>query len=85
MLLNRNGQVVNQEAVNVSDTATIKTVYVVRLIRDDGFRKTVVAEEKYDKPITKQQLLYCLAKHPEASFAVKEKTYVLEDDCGLPF
>lgn len=85
MLLNRNGQVVNQEAVNVSDTATIKTVYVVRLIRDDGFRKTVVAEEKYDKPITKQQLLYCLAKHPEASFAVKEKIYVLEDDCGLPF
>ncbi len=84
MLLNRNGQVVNQEAVNVSDTATIKTVHVVRLIKDDGFRKMVIAEEKFDKPITKQQLLYCLAKYPQASFAVKEKTYVLTD-IELPF
>lgn len=85
MLLNRNGQVVNQEAVSVSDTATIKTVHVVRLIKDDGFRKIVVAEEKYDKPVTMTQLLYCLAKYPAASFAVKEKIYVLEDDFGLPF
>lgn len=85
MFLDRNGHEVHQAVASVSDTATIKTVYVVRLIKDYGSRKTVVAEEKYDKPITKQQLLYCLAKHPEASFAVKEKTYVLEDDCGLPF
>lgn len=85
MFLDRNGNEVEQAVVEISDTAEVKTVYVVRLIRDDGFRKTIVAEEKYDKPITKQQLLYCLAKHPEASFAVKEKTYVLEDDCGLPF
>lgn len=80
MFLDRNGQVVSQEAVNISDTATIKTVHVVRLIRDEGYRKTVIAEEKYDKPISKQQLLYCLAKYPQASFAVKEETYILSDD-----
>ena len=84
MFLDRNGQVVNQEAVNVSDTATIKTVHVVRLIKDEGYRKTVIAEEKFDKPISKQQLLYCLAKYPQASFAVKEKTYILAD-IELPF
>ena len=80
MFLDRNGQVVSQEAVNISDTATIKTVHVVRLIRDEGYRKTVIAEEKYNKPISKQQLLYCLAKYPQASFAVKEETYILSDD-----
>lgn len=85
MFLDRNGHEVHQAVVSVSDTATVKTVYVVRLIKDDGIRKTVIAEEKYDKPITKQQLLYCLAKYPAASFAVKEKIYVLEDDFGLPF
>lgn len=84
MFLDRNGQEVHQAVVNVSDTATIKTVHVVRLIRDEGYRKTVIAEEKYDKPISKQQLLYCLAKYPQATFAVKEKTYVLADD-ELPF
>ena len=84
MFLDRNGQVVSQEAVNISDTATIKTVHVVRLIRDEGYRKTVIAEEKYNKPISKQQLLYCLAKYPQASFAVKEETYILSDD-ELPF
>ena len=81
MLLDRNGQEVHQAVVNVSDTATIKTVYVVRLIRDEGYRKTVIAEEKYDKPISKQQLLYCLSTaSPQASFAVKEETYILSDD-----
>ena len=80
MLLDRNGQEVHQAVVNVSDTATIKTVHVVRLIKDEGYRKTVIAEEKYDKPISKQQLLYCLAKYPQATFAVKEETYILSDD-----
>jgi hypothetical protein len=84
MWLDRNGQAIPHEAVQVSITATVKTVHVVRLIRDEGIRKTVIAEEKYDKPIGKQQLLYCLNKYPQASFAVKEKIYVLADE-ELPF
>lgn len=85
MFLNREGKETYPEVIEVSDTAAVKTVHVVRLIKDDGLRKTVIAEEKFDKPVSKQQLLYCLAKYPAASFAVKEKTYVLEDNFGLPF
>ena len=85
MLINREGKQVHPEAVEISDTATVKTVHIVRLIKDEGIRKTVIAEEKFERPISKQQLLYCLAKHPTASFAVKEKIYVVEDFCGLPF
>lgn len=85
MFLDRNGQVIHLNEFEVSDTATIKTVYVVRLIKDEGIRKTVVGEEKFGKPVSKMQLLYCLAKYPQASFAVKEKIFVLEDTFGLPF
>jgi len=85
MILNRYGKEVHPDAIAVSDTAVIKTIHVVRLIKDEGIRKTVVAEEKFEHAPTKQQLLYCLAKHPTATFAVKEKIYVIEDFFGLPF
>ena len=60
--------------------------YVVRLIYDNVFKKTVVAEEVFDKEPTEEQIIWCLKTHQEATFAVVANRYVIKgSDSELPF
>ena len=84
MFLNRDG--IFYEPVAVSDSARVVKSWMIRLICNDGLYKKVLAEESFNNRPSEEQILYCLAKHRNASFAVIEEVYKLEDDgYQLPF
>ena len=86
--IQRNGKsdLVNSETVLFNDGETLRKEYVVRLIYDNGFKKTVVAEEVFDKEPTDEQIIWCLKTHQEATFAVVTNRYVIKgSDSELPF
>lgn len=57
------------------EVGSLKKEYVVRLIRDEGYRKSCIAEEVFEEEPTENQILWCLIKHKDASFAVKGERY----------
>jgi hypothetical protein len=59
----------------------LEKCFVVVLVKDDGWHKTVEGEESFDKYPTDNQIRYSLAKYPSASYARVETKY----SYGLPF
>jgi len=83
MLINREGFIVNPSEIDVVECiGELVTKYVVRLILDHGYRKEVIAEEEFEEIPNDNQIKWCLTKHKNASFAVVEEIYKLDD---LPF
>lgn len=72
-----------KQPVVVDDFMELKNDYVVRLIKDDGCRKSCIAEEIFHNPPNREQIIWCLSKHKEASFAAVSERYRMEED--LPF
>ena len=86
--IQRNGKsdLVNSDTVLLNDGETLRKEYVVRLIYDNVFKKTVVAEEVFYKEPTEEQIIWCLKIHQEATFAVVANRYVIKgSDTELPF
>ena len=86
--IQRNGKsdLVNSDTVLLNDGETLRKEYVVRLIYDNVFKKTVVAEEVFYKEPTEEQIIWCLKTHHEATFAVVANRYVIKgSDSELPF
>lgn len=55
--------------------------FVVVLVKDEEWIKSVVGKESFDKYPTENQIRYCLTKNPSASYAVVETRHTF----GLPF
>lgn len=84
-ILYRDGHVENkfEQAVIVEETVDLEQKWVVRLIKDEGFKKSCIGEEEFHNRPTKEQVLWCLLKHKDASFACVLERYFLEKE--LPF
>lgn len=72
------------EPIVVEDSIELKKDYAVRLIKDTGFHKECIAEERFEKFPSEKQIVWCLMKHKEASFASVSERYKL-DSQELPF
>lgn len=82
MFINREGKILKENDV-VECNKELVTKYVVRLIKDEGWRKSVIAEEEFNNWPSHNQIRWCLAKHKDACFAVVETIYRLDNE--LPF
>lgn len=71
-------------AVEVDMDVSLKLKFMVRMIRTEGSIKKVMGEEEFSDRPTEGQLIYCLSKYPDATFAVVEEIYTITDD-RLPF
>lgn len=87
--ISKNGQITTYEPnmedviMVVGEVGKLKKEHVVRLIKGDGFKKNCIAEEVFQQQPTENQIMWCLLKHKESSFAVVTERYALEQD--LPF
>lgn len=72
------------DPIVIGDDVGLRKDYVVRLIKDTGFHKECIAEEEFDKLPSDKQIVWCLMKHEEASFASVSERYKLNDP-DLPF
>lgn len=83
-LISRDGIKTSTNKVEIGEHTELQESYVVRLIGHDGLRKIVIEEEPFNTEPNDGQIMYCLAKHPTADFAVVEKIYKLDKN-DLPF
>ncbi len=84
-ILYRNGSTETKDEcpIVVDEAVSLHREVVVRLIKDTGIRKECIAEEVFETCPSSIQIIWCLLKHPEATFAVVEDKYTLNND--LPF
>ncbi len=86
--IQRNGksELVNSDTLVWEEDEQLEKIYVVRLILDTGLKFKVIAEEEFKNKPTSTQIIWCLKKHEEASFAdVTERYKIRRSDSELPF
>ena len=85
-ILYRNGheEHCGNDPIVIDDEIGLKKDYIVRLIKDTGFKKECIGEELFYEPPTEKQIIWCLMKYKEASFAAVSERYKL-DSSELPF
>lgn len=67
----------------VDDQIRLKKEFVVRMIKNTGNHKECIAEEIFEAYPSNSQIIWCLLKHPEATFAAVSDRYTLHR--ALPF
>lgn len=72
------------DSIAVNDEIELRMDYVVRLIKDTGLKKECIWEEVFCKRPTEKQIIWCLMKYKEASFAAVSERYKL-DSSEFPF
>lgn len=84
-ILYRNGSTEIKDGcpIVVDEAVKLHMEVVVRLIKDTGIRKECIAEEVFETRPSATQIIWCLLRHSEATFAVVEDKYTLNND--LPF
>ena len=81
--LNKDGKVkeVQEDAIIIDGIEEMKKYYVVRLIKETfSGAKICIAEETFDEKPTTNQIMWCLKKHDDASFASVVKNYRISSD-----
>jgi len=71
------------DPIVVDSPTRLRKEFVVRMIKNSGCRKECIAEEVFEAHPSDEQIIWCLLKHPDASFAAVSDRYTLYKP--LPF